>query len=154
MNRTDGLVRSGEAACRVLRAAPEDGAGAASAAGRQVAFATRRAGGIKRQRRRRRRSLLLDVVALGIPPAAHERAESAAALNEYTALGFAALRAGLGRSRFSGTIDCALAGCLGGIADARQLAGLFVLGVHRTGQELSVAAKPDDHRVPLRAQFV
>ena len=44
----------------------------------------------------------------------------------------------------------------GGAAGRRagQLARFLVLGVHRAGQELAVAAEPDDHRVALRAELV
>ena len=78
VKRTDGFEVRREVALRIGGAAPEDVAGAAGAAGDEVAVAVLRAGDLERQRVGRRWTLSLDVVAVRVAGAADERPEPAA----------------------------------------------------------------------------
>ena len=87
----------------------------------------------------RRRAVLLDVVAVGVARAAHERPEPAALADE----------------RALAALGADLAGpLLGRRLLARQRPALLVLRVERAGQEPAVPAEPDDHRVAERADLV
>ena len=94
---------------------------------------------LERQRVRRRRAVLLDVVAVRVARAADERPEPAALADERALV---ALRADLARP------------LLGRRLVAGQRPRFLVLREHRAGQELAVAAEPDDHRVAFGADLV
>ena len=139
MQAAERLVVRREVALRVVRAPPEDVSGAPRATGDERAVAVLRADDLERERIGRRRALTLDVVAIGVPRAADERAELASPRDERA---LAAFRAWLAFPLELGRLL------------ARQRPRFLVLGVHRARQEPAVPPEPDDHRVTERADLV
>src|SRR6185312_1578556 len=138
----DRLAGGREVARRVARAAPEQAAGAAGAAGGQVALPALRARDRERQRGRRLRPGLEDVLAVRVARAAGERAEPAAPRHQHAAVRLSALGTGIPGPRDGRQLL------------ARQRSRFLVLRVERAGEEPAVAAEPDDHGVPERADLV
>ncbi len=144
MDGAERLVRGCQVTLRIPGAAPEHRACPARAARHEVAFATARTRHLERKLVRRWRAILPDVGAVRIAIAAHERPEPAALDREHPAVGRAAGRARLARAGHRREV-----GLLAG-----KRPRLLVLGVQRAGEEPSVSAEPDHHRVTQRADLV